>query len=65
MATVYVVTAGSAGSYRIERVYLDPDEPHGFAKDHHRIPPAEPVQGRRMAHRCPPAAYDGSYWRAE
>ena len=24
MATVYVVTAGSGGSYRIERVYLDP-----------------------------------------
>ncbi len=31
MTTVYVVTAGSGESYRIERVYLDADEAYGFA----------------------------------
>ena len=31
MATVYVVTAGSGESYRIERVYLDSDQAYGFA----------------------------------
>ena len=33
MATVYVVTAGSGESYRIERVYLDGDLAYGFAQD--------------------------------
>jgi len=65
MATVYVVTAGSGGSYRIERVHLDPHEPYGFAKDHNLIPPAEPVQVEEWHTGAPPAAYDGSYWRAE
>ena len=31
MTTVYVVTAGSGDTYRIERVYLDRDEAYGFA----------------------------------
>ena len=34
MATVYVVTAGSGDSYRIERVYLDSDQAYGFAQDY-------------------------------
>ena len=63
MATVYVVTAGSGDSYRIERVHLDPDEPYGFAKDHNLIAPAEPVQVEEWHTGAPPAAYDGSYWR--
>ena len=33
MATVYVVTAGSGESYRIERVYLDSDQAYRFAQD--------------------------------
>ena len=32
MATVYLVTAGSGDTYRIERVYLDRDEAYGFAE---------------------------------
>ena len=44
MTTVYVVTAGSGDSYRIERVYLDSDEAYGFAQDYNGIAPVEPVQ---------------------
>ena len=32
MATVFVVTAGSGDSYRIEGVYLDSDEAYKFAQ---------------------------------
>ena len=32
MTTVYVVTAGSGDTYRIERVYLDRDQAYGFAQ---------------------------------
>ena len=63
MATVYVVTAGSGDSYRIERVYLDRDEPYGFAQDYNGIPPVEPVQVEEWHTGAPPAAYDGPYWR--
>jgi hypothetical protein len=31
MATVYVVTAGSGDTYRIERIFLDGAEAAGFA----------------------------------
>jgi hypothetical protein len=53
MATVYVVTARSGGSSRIERVYLDGDLP------------AEPVQVEEWHTGAPPAADDGPYWRAK
>ena len=65
MATVFVVTAGSGDTYRIERVYLDRDEAHGFAQDYNGIAPVEPVQVEEWQDGAPPAAYDGPYWRAE
>ena len=43
MATVYVVTAGSGDSYRIERVYLDREQAYQFAQDYNGIAPSEPV----------------------
>ena len=39
MATVFVVTAGSGESYRIERVYLDGDQAYRFAQDYNGIAP--------------------------
>ena len=65
MTTVYVVTAGSGESYRIERVYLDSDQAYGFAQDFNGIAPVEPVQVEEWQDGAPPAAYDGPYWRAE
>ncbi len=65
MATVFVVTAGSGDSYRIERVYLDSDQAYGFAQDYNGIAPVEPVQVEEWQDGAPPAAYDGPYWRAE
>ena len=65
MATVYVVTAGSGDSYRIERVYLDSEQAYGFAQDYNGIAPVEPVQVEEWQDGAPPAAYDGPYWRAE
>jgi hypothetical protein len=65
MATVYVVTAGSGDSYRIERVYLDADQGYKFAQDYNGIAPVEPVQVEEWQDGAPPAAYDGPYWRAE
>ena len=65
MTTVYVVTAGSGESYRIERVYLDRDEAYGFAQDYNGIAPVEPVQVEEWQTGAPPGAYDGPYWRAE
>ena len=44
MATVFVVTAGSGDSYRIERVYLDSEQAYGFAQDYNGIAPVDPVQ---------------------
>ena len=41
MATVYVITAGSGDTYRIERVYLDADQAYGFAQDYNGIAPVE------------------------
>ena len=37
MTAVYVLTAGSGDTYRIERVYLDSDEAHRFAHDYNGI----------------------------
>ena len=65
MTTVYVVTAGSGDSYRIERVYLDSDQAYGFAQDYNGIAPVEPVQVEEWQVGAPPGAYDGPYWRAE
>ena len=53
MATVYVVTAGSGDTYRIERVYLDRDEADRFAQDYNGIAPVEPVQVEEWEDRCP------------
>ena len=38
MATVFVVTAGSGDSYRIERVYLDAAQAYRFAQDYNGRP---------------------------
>jgi hypothetical protein len=65
MATVYVVTAGSGDTYRIERVYLDPDEAYRFEEEYNGIAPNEPVQVEEWETGAPPGAYDGPYWRAE
>jgi hypothetical protein len=65
MATVYVLTAGSGDSYRIERVYLDSDQAYGFAQDYNGIAPVEPVQVEEWLDGAPPSVYDGPYWRAE
>ena len=65
MTTVYVLTAGSGDSYRIERVYLDSDQAYGFAQDYNGIAPVEPVQVEEWLDGAPPSVYDGPYWRAE
>ncbi|WP_101952392.1 hypothetical protein [Mycobacterium sp. 3519A] len=65
MATVYVVTAGSGDTYRVERVYLDRDEAYGFTEAYNGMAPIEPVQVEEWASGAPPAAYDGPYWRAQ
>ena len=54
MATVYVVTAGSGESYRIERVYLDRDQADQFAQDYNGIAPVEPVQVEAWETGAPP-----------
>jgi len=64
MTAVYVLTAGSGDTYRIERVYLDSDEAYGFAQDFNGIAPVEPVQVPGWQTGSPPA-YDGPYLRAD
>ena len=64
MTAVYVLTAGSGDTYRIERVYLDSDEAYGFAQDFNGIAPVEPVQVPGWQTGSPPA-YDGRYLRAD
>ena len=44
MATVYVVTAGTGDTYRIERIYLDSDEAYRFEEEYNGTAPVEPVQ---------------------
>jgi len=53
MATVFVVTAGSGDTYRIERVYLDRDEAYRFAQDYNGIAPVDAVQVEEWGDRCP------------
>jgi hypothetical protein len=65
MATVYVVTAGSGDTYRIERVYLDRDQAYEFARDYNGMAPNEPVNVEEWLTGAPPGVYDGPYWRAE
>jgi hypothetical protein len=65
MATVYVVTAGSGDTYRIERVFLDGAEAASFAQAYNGIAPVEPVHVEEWQTGSPPSAYDGPYWRAE
>ena len=65
MATVFVVTAGSGDTYRIERVYLESEQAYSFAQDYNGIAPVESVQVEEWQIGAPPAAYDGPYWRAE
>jgi hypothetical protein len=65
MATVYVITAGSGDTYRIERVYLDRDQAYGFAEDYNGIAPNEPVEVEEWETGAPPGVYDGPYWRAQ
>ena len=55
MATVFVVTAGSGDSYRIERVYLDSDQAYRFAQDYNGIEPTEPVHVEEWEPGDPPA----------
>ena len=66
MTTVYVVTAGSGDTYRIERIFLDRDQAAGFAQAYNGNAPAEPVHveewPRRVPH-LPPTTVP--YWRAE
>ena len=59
MATVYVVTAGSGDTYRIERIYPDSELAYGFAQDYNGIAPVEPVQVGEWQAGAPSAAYDG------
>src|SRR6476660_6226783 len=65
MATVFVVTAGSGDTYRIERIYLDSDQAYRFAQDYNGIEPTEPVHVEEWEPGDPPAEYDGPYWRAQ
>jgi len=65
MTAVYVLTAGSGDTYRIERVDLDSDEAHRFAQDYNGIAPVEPEQIEEWQVGAPPGAYDGPYWHAE
>ena len=65
MTTVYVVTAGSGDTYRIERIFLDRDQAADFAQAYNGIAPPEPVHVEEWQTGPPPAAYDGPYWRAE
>jgi len=65
MTTVYVVTAGSGDTYRVERIYLDPEAAYEFAQDYNGIAPVEPVQVEEWRTGAPPGGYDGPYWRAE
>ena len=58
MATVYVVTAGSGETYRIERVDLASDQACGFAQAYNGIAPVEPVhveERQTVGRRRPPS----------
>ena len=53
MATVYVVTAGSGDTYRIERVYLDSDEAYRFEEEYNGNCAQRASSGRGMGGGCP------------
>jgi hypothetical protein len=55
MTAVYVLTAGSGDTYRIERVDLDSDEAHRFAQDYNGIAPVEPEQVEEWQVGAPPS----------
>ena len=65
MTTVYVVTAGSEATYRIERIYLDSEQAYTFAQAYNGVGPTDPVQVEEWQVGDPSEAYDGPYWRAE
>jgi hypothetical protein len=65
MAMVYVLTAGTGDTYRIERIYLDRGEADRFAQDYNGIAPNESVHVEEWESGAPPGVYDGPYWRAE
>ena len=65
MTTVYVVTAGSGDTYRIERIFLDGDEARGVRQRLQRHRTRRTGSRGGMADRHTAAAYDGPYWRAE
>ena len=61
MATVYLVTAGSGDTYRVERIYLDPEQAYQFEEEYNGTAPNEPVQVEEWQPGAPPGAYDGPY----
>jgi hypothetical protein len=65
MTTVFVVTAGSGDTYRIERVYLTSEEADRFKRDYNGTGPVEQVEVEAWQVGAPPGAYDGPYWRAQ
>ena len=65
MAAVYVVTAGSGDSYRIERVYLDAEQAYGFAQLTTALPRWNRCKWRNGRSVPRPGVYYGPYWRAE
>ena len=65
MTMVYVVTAGSGDSYRIERVYLEASRPMGSRRTTTASPRWNRSRSRSGRIGAPPVAYDGPYWRAE
>ncbi|OBK73337.1 hypothetical protein A5650_21185 [Mycobacterium sp. 1164985.4] len=64
MTTVFVVTAGSGDTYRIERIYDDREEADRFVQDYNGIAPVQSVHVEEWQTGAPPSAYDGPYWRA-
>ena len=58
---VYVVTAGSEATYRIERIYLAQDEAQDFADRYNAMQPVEFLDVESWETGAPAAAYDGPY----
>ena len=56
--TVYVVTAGSEATYRIERIYLAQDEAQDFADDYNAMQPVEFMHVESWETGAPAAVYD-------
>jgi hypothetical protein len=62
---VYVVTAGSGESYRVERLCLESDQAHEFAQDYNGTAPIGPVQDEEYQVGAPPPDCDGPSWWAQ